>query len=168
MTKAVPFCHQAGAVTVAGAGTNLADFTYVGNVVHGLLLAADHLDAHAVCNGKAYFVTNNERVYFWGFISTVRLSASAPSIVCVTVFCFTAPADNPQVRLPALPYSCSNLGRQFLSSPLHSLVALSSHTANHALHPAHNMTPVWTRLFTRWAWRHRKRLFLARGLPQLL
>jgi nucleoside-diphosphate-sugar epimerase len=44
-----------------GNGDNLVDLTYVDNVVHALLLAADA--PHAV--GQTYFITNNEHIPLW-------------------------------------------------------------------------------------------------------
>uniref|UniRef100_A0A671QNL2 NAD(P) dependent steroid dehydrogenase-like n=1 Tax=Sinocyclocheilus anshuiensis TaxID=1608454 RepID=A0A671QNL2_9TELE len=48
---------------IIGDGSNLVDFTYVENVVHGHILAAEHL--------KAYHITNDEPVRFWDFMSQI-------------------------------------------------------------------------------------------------
>lgn len=68
-----------------GANNNLFDFTYVGNVVHGHLLAVvallqtsklnvEPLD-HERVDGEAFFITNSSPVYFWDFTRMVWASA---------------------------------------------------------------------------------------------
>jgi nucleoside-diphosphate-sugar epimerase len=63
-----------------GNGQNLVDLTYVGNVVHALLLA---LEAPAAV-GNTYFVTNDEHILLWQVIRTVlrenRLSTDLRTI----------------------------------------------------------------------------------------
>lgn len=56
---------------IIGGGTNVMDFTYVGNVVQAHLLAADKLDAKSVVAGRAYFVTNDDVQSFWGFVGDI-------------------------------------------------------------------------------------------------
>ncbi len=68
-----------------GKNENLYDFTYVGNVVHGhILAAAALLDAHGQSprsgdhekvDGEAFFITNGTPVYFWDFARTVWKAA---------------------------------------------------------------------------------------------
>lgn len=64
-----------------GSNDNLFDFTYVGNVVHGHLLAVlallqtsklnvEPLD-HEKVDGEAFFITNSSPVYFWDFTRMV-------------------------------------------------------------------------------------------------
>ncbi|KAG9478325.1 sterol-4-alpha-carboxylate 3-dehydrogenase, decarboxylating [Eleutherodactylus coqui] len=54
-----------------GNGENLVDFTYVENVVHGHILAAEYLQKDSPLCGKAYHITNDEPIPFWTFISQV-------------------------------------------------------------------------------------------------
>lgn len=64
-----------------GANDNLFDFTYVGNVVHGHLLAVlallqtsklnVELLNHEKVDGEAFFITNSSPVYFWDFTRMV-------------------------------------------------------------------------------------------------
>lgn len=59
---------------VIGDGENVVDFTYIGNVAHSHLLAADALAAparRAKVNGQAYYITNDEPVRFWDFMATM-------------------------------------------------------------------------------------------------
>ncbi|PWA23411.1 hypothetical protein CCH79_00005891 [Gambusia affinis] len=56
---------------IIGDGTNLVDFTYVENVVHGHILAAEHLRADSPICGKPYHITNDEPIRFWDFMSEV-------------------------------------------------------------------------------------------------
>ncbi|EGG22763.1 3beta-hydroxysteroid dehydrogenase [Cavenderia fasciculata] len=48
-----------------GTGKNLCDWTYIDNVVHGHLLAADKMVPGSKINGQAYFITNDEPIPFW-------------------------------------------------------------------------------------------------------
>ncbi|XP_026212811.1 sterol-4-alpha-carboxylate 3-dehydrogenase, decarboxylating [Anabas testudineus] len=56
---------------IIGNGTNLVDFTFVENVVHGHILAAEHLRADSPICGKPYHITNDEPIRFWDFMSEV-------------------------------------------------------------------------------------------------
>jgi sterol-4alpha-carboxylate 3-dehydrogenase (decarboxylating) len=48
-----------------GDGKNKMDFTYVKNVSHACMLAAEQIDK---VNGEAFFITNDEALPFWGFL----------------------------------------------------------------------------------------------------
>ncbi|XP_009979536.1 PREDICTED: sterol-4-alpha-carboxylate 3-dehydrogenase, decarboxylating [Tauraco erythrolophus] len=54
-----------------GDGKNLVDFTYVENVVHGHILAAENLHQDSPLCGKAFHITNDEPVPFWAFMSRI-------------------------------------------------------------------------------------------------
>ncbi|KAG7241900.1 hypothetical protein INR49_024870 [Caranx melampygus] len=56
---------------IIGDGSNLVDFTYVENVVHGHILAAERLRPDSPICGKPYHITNDEPVRFWDFMSDV-------------------------------------------------------------------------------------------------
>ncbi|KAJ3588258.1 hypothetical protein NHX12_011852 [Muraenolepis orangiensis] len=56
---------------IIGDGTNLVDFTFVENVVHGHILAAEHLRPESPLCGKPYHITNDEPIRFWDFMSEV-------------------------------------------------------------------------------------------------
>lgn len=51
-----------------GDARKLSDFTYVDNLVDGLLRAGDRLTPGSKVAGQAYFVTNGEPRSFWAFI----------------------------------------------------------------------------------------------------
>uniref|UniRef100_H2ZX98 Sterol-4-alpha-carboxylate 3-dehydrogenase, decarboxylating n=1 Tax=Latimeria chalumnae TaxID=7897 RepID=H2ZX98_LATCH len=57
-----------------GDGRNLVDFTYVDNVVHGHILAAENLQKNSPICGKAYHITNDEPIPFWTFLSRILIS----------------------------------------------------------------------------------------------
>uniref|UniRef100_A0A2P2I4D0 Sterol-4-alpha-carboxylate 3-dehydrogenase, decarboxylating n=1 Tax=Hirondellea gigas TaxID=1518452 RepID=A0A2P2I4D0_9CRUS len=59
---------------IIGNGENIVDFTYVGNVTYAHALAAVHLSPDSKVNGEAYFITNDEPVKFWDFVSDVQVS----------------------------------------------------------------------------------------------
>ncbi|XP_056665170.1 sterol-4-alpha-carboxylate 3-dehydrogenase, decarboxylating isoform X1 [Monodelphis domestica] len=54
-----------------GNGKNLVDFTFVENVVHGHILAAEHLSSDSGLSGQAIHITNDEPVPFWAFLSRI-------------------------------------------------------------------------------------------------
>lgn len=51
-----------------GDARKLSDFTYIDNLVDGLLLASDGLTPSSAVGGQAYFVTNGEPRSFWDFV----------------------------------------------------------------------------------------------------
>ncbi|XP_053129237.1 sterol-4-alpha-carboxylate 3-dehydrogenase, decarboxylating [Hemicordylus capensis] len=54
-----------------GDGKNLVDFTFVENVVHGHILAAEQLQRDSPLCGKAFHITNDEPIPFWEFLSRI-------------------------------------------------------------------------------------------------
>jgi sterol-4alpha-carboxylate 3-dehydrogenase (decarboxylating) len=70
---------------IIGNGQNMVDFTYVENVVHGHILAAEELRADSLVCGKAYHITNDAPLPFWKFMGQVVKAVELPE---------------PQVRLP--------------------------------------------------------------------
>nr|XP_055123871.1 sterol-4-alpha-carboxylate 3-dehydrogenase, decarboxylating isoform X1 [Symphalangus syndactylus] len=56
---------------VIGNGKNLVDFTFVENVVHGHILAAEQLSRDSTLGGKAFHITNDEPIPFWTFLSRI-------------------------------------------------------------------------------------------------
>ncbi|KAK6914533.1 3-beta hydroxysteroid dehydrogenase/isomerase, partial [Dillenia turbinata] len=57
---------------IIGNGENLSDFTYVGNVAHALICAQEALDSRSISvAGKAFFITNNEPIKTWAFVSRI-------------------------------------------------------------------------------------------------
>ncbi|XP_042639388.1 sterol-4-alpha-carboxylate 3-dehydrogenase, decarboxylating [Orycteropus afer afer] len=56
---------------VIGDGENLVDFTFVENVVHGHILAAECLSRDSAACGKAFHITNDEPIPFWTFLSRI-------------------------------------------------------------------------------------------------
>lgn len=55
---------------IIGGGENLCDFTYIENVAHAHICTEEALCSRTVfVAGKAFFITNNEPVKFWEFIS---------------------------------------------------------------------------------------------------
>ncbi|XP_070553176.1 sterol-4-alpha-carboxylate 3-dehydrogenase, decarboxylating-like [Ptychodera flava] len=64
---------------IIGNGKNLVDFTYVENVVHGHILAAESLNKDSVTCGKAYHITNDEPIYFWTFLTKLITGLGYPA-----------------------------------------------------------------------------------------
>jgi sterol-4alpha-carboxylate 3-dehydrogenase (decarboxylating) len=61
-----------------GRGDKLSDFTYVDNLVDGLVLADRRLDADASLSGRAWFVTDGQPLAFWGFVDRVLRATGLP------------------------------------------------------------------------------------------
>jgi sterol-4alpha-carboxylate 3-dehydrogenase (decarboxylating) len=82
LPKIVGAYHKGQTKFQVGDNTNMFDFTYVENVVHGHLLAAlALLQSHKILptvpldtervDGEAFFITNGEPTYFWDFARAV-------------------------------------------------------------------------------------------------
>jgi sterol-4alpha-carboxylate 3-dehydrogenase (decarboxylating) len=71
-----------------GDGTNLFDFTYIGNTAHAHILAADILlresdgradrDGPLKVNGEAFVITNDDHWPFWDFVRGMAAEAGHP------------------------------------------------------------------------------------------
>jgi nucleoside-diphosphate-sugar epimerase len=57
-----------GQLRQVGAGENLVDISYVDNVAHAHLLAADNLSGIGTAAGQAYFISQGEPVNLWQWI----------------------------------------------------------------------------------------------------
>jgi nucleoside-diphosphate-sugar epimerase len=57
-----------GQLRQVGAGDNLVDISYVDNVAHAHLLAADNLVGVGTAAGRAYFVSQGEPVNLWSWV----------------------------------------------------------------------------------------------------
>lgn len=62
-----------------GNGKNIVDFTYIDNVVHGHILAAESLRLRPVIGGKAYNITNDEPIEFWTFMTRMIVGLGYPA-----------------------------------------------------------------------------------------
>jgi len=60
---------RAGKLKMVGSGANLVDISYVDNVAHAHLLAADNLKGVKSCAGKSYFISQGEPVVLWQWIN---------------------------------------------------------------------------------------------------
>ena len=58
-----------GKLKIVGDGCNKVDITYIDNVVHAHLLAADELEGEGKCAGKAYFIGQERSVEMWKWIN---------------------------------------------------------------------------------------------------
>ena len=57
------------ALKIVGNGLNLVDITYIDNVVHAHLLAAENLASSCEADGKAYFIGQEKPVNLWHWIN---------------------------------------------------------------------------------------------------
>ncbi len=66
---------QKGGLRIIGDGKNVADISYVGNVVDALLLCAE---SPASTLGKKYNITNGEQVELWGLVRKTAAALGVP------------------------------------------------------------------------------------------
>ncbi|KAL2920919.1 3beta-hydroxysteroid-dehydrogenase/decarboxylase isoform 3 [Bienertia sinuspersici] len=78
----VNLANSVWAKFLLGSGDILSDFTYVENVAHAHICAAEALNRNTVVAGKAFFITNFEPRNYWEFISRIYegLGYQRPSI----------------------------------------------------------------------------------------
>ncbi len=71
---------EKGNLIIVGEGDNIVDFTYIDNVAQAHLQAAAKLEPSSPVAGQCYFVSQNEPVRFWDFVSeiVVKRGYSAP------------------------------------------------------------------------------------------
>lgn len=70
-----------GRLRIIGDGSNRVDMTYVDNVVHAHLLAAEALAADGCpAGGKAYFITNDEPVVLWDWVNGILDEVGLPRV----------------------------------------------------------------------------------------
>ena len=65
---------------IVGSGTNKVDITYIDNVAHAHLLAADNLNGSCEAAGKAYFIGQEQPVNLWDWINTLYRDLEIPEI----------------------------------------------------------------------------------------
>jgi nucleoside-diphosphate-sugar epimerase len=63
-----------------GSGDNLVDISYVDNVAHAHLLAADNLAGRGNAAGKAYFISQGEPVRLWDWINGLFARLGIPAV----------------------------------------------------------------------------------------
>ncbi|KAK5134284.1 hypothetical protein LTR08_006713 [Meristemomyces frigidus] len=56
---------------IVGDGDNLYDFLYIDNAVEAHVLAVENLLSSRTAAGQAFFISNQEPVYFWDFLAFV-------------------------------------------------------------------------------------------------
>lgn len=71
---------KSGQLRQVGAGRNLVDISYVDNVAHGHLLAADNLAGAGTAAGRAYFISQGEPVNLWHWIGELFSRLDIPPV----------------------------------------------------------------------------------------
>jgi nucleoside-diphosphate-sugar epimerase len=70
-----------GRLRIIGDGKNRVDLTFIDNVVHAHLLAADALAKEpCLAGGKAYFITNDEPVVLWEWVNGLLENVGLPPV----------------------------------------------------------------------------------------
>jgi 2-alkyl-3-oxoalkanoate reductase len=65
---------------IVGGGKNLVDISYVDNVAHAHLLAADNLTGPGTAAGKAYFISQGSPVNLWQWINELFQKTGIPPV----------------------------------------------------------------------------------------
>jgi len=69
-----------GKLVIVGSGKNLVDITFIENVAHAHILAADNLSTSATSAGKAYFIGQEKPVVLWEWINTLLVELGIPPV----------------------------------------------------------------------------------------
>jgi len=70
-----------GSLRIIGNGTNLVDVTFVDNVAHCHLLAAENLETSDHAGGQAYFIGQEKPVRLWEWINGLYRDLGIPPVV---------------------------------------------------------------------------------------
>ncbi len=65
---------------IVGNGSGKVDITYIDNVVHAHLLAADNLLNEATAGGEAFFIGQNEPVFLWEWVNDLFARVGVPQV----------------------------------------------------------------------------------------
>jgi nucleoside-diphosphate-sugar epimerase len=65
---------------IVGSGRNMVDISYIDNVAHGHILAADNLSSAGTAAGKAYFLGQEKPVVLWDWINTFFSKMNIPQV----------------------------------------------------------------------------------------
>ncbi len=71
---------------LVGKGDNLVDISYIDNVAHAHLLAADNLEGSHSAAGKAYFISQGKPVNLWQWINTLFQDVGVPPVTRTVPF----------------------------------------------------------------------------------
>jgi nucleoside-diphosphate-sugar epimerase len=69
-----------GRLALVGKGDNLVDGTYIDNAAQAHLLAAERLDAHSPCAGRAYFISNGEPLPMRELLNKILAAGGLPPV----------------------------------------------------------------------------------------
>ncbi len=71
---------RSGKLKQVGKGENRVDISYIDNVAHAHLLAADNLENIGSADGQAYFISQGEPVNLWNWIGELFERTNTPKI----------------------------------------------------------------------------------------
>ncbi|MEE4165201.1 MAG: NAD-dependent epimerase/dehydratase family protein [Desulfocapsaceae bacterium] len=77
---------KAKALKIIGSGENFVDISYIDNVVHAHLLAAENIDRNGNAAGKAYFIGQESPVRLWDWINDLYSELGIERIVRTVPF----------------------------------------------------------------------------------
>ncbi|OQR82076.1 sterol-4-alpha-carboxylate 3-dehydrogenase, decarboxylating isoform X1 [Thraustotheca clavata] len=141
-----------------GSGSNMTDMTYVGNVVHGLFLAAEQLIPASKTCGQAYFITNDSPLLLWDTVGDILMTMgyNPPSIAVPVALCSLASSLGLTSLSPSKllqlsqnhSYSCAKAKRDFGYAPLYSVaeglsLTLPSYSSSRGPHTFGHAKPAY-------------------------
>jgi len=69
-----------GSLKIVGRGENLVDISYIDNVAHAHILAAENLATSGEAAGEAFFISQGEPVVLWGWINDLFGKMGIPAV----------------------------------------------------------------------------------------
>ncbi len=69
-----------GQLKIVGEGSNLVDISYIENVAHAHLLAAENLISSGTASGNAYFISQGEPVNLWDWVNSLFEKAGVETL----------------------------------------------------------------------------------------
>ncbi|MBW2658560.1 MAG: NAD-dependent epimerase/dehydratase family protein [Deltaproteobacteria bacterium] len=75
-----------GKLKIIGSGNNMVDISYIDNVAHGHLLAADNLASAGTAAGNAYFLGQEKPVVLWQWVNVLFSKTGIPQVTASVPF----------------------------------------------------------------------------------
>ena len=82
-TQIIPRLLERGrqrSLKIVGSGKNLVDISYIDNVAHAHILAAQNLESDGEAGGEAFFISQGEPVVLWDWINELFARLAVKSV----------------------------------------------------------------------------------------
>lgn len=77
---------RAGALKIVGSGINRVDISYIDNVAHAHILAAENLENSGSAAGQAFFIGQDQPVALWQWINDLFVRMNIPPVTSAVSF----------------------------------------------------------------------------------